>query len=120
MNKEIYTLIDMQLEASELRASVNYDPAHAVFEGHFPGNPIVPGVCTLNMINDVVAKNIDPALRLQDAGNVKFLQLIRPADKPALKLIWKESEQGIQLTATLEQAGVIMMRFAGHYVRTQA
>ena len=34
------------------RFSLELNPEHPVYEGHFPGNPVVPGVCQVQMICD--------------------------------------------------------------------
>lgn len=116
MSNEIYTLSGLQQEPDMLSATISYDAAHPVFEGHFPGNPIVPGVCTLNMISDLVRMHVGENYVIKDASNVKFLQLIRPEDKPAVKLSWKQTDAGLQVTCTLQADGVILMRFSGLFV----
>jgi 3-hydroxyacyl-[acyl-carrier-protein] dehydratase len=117
MKTEIYSLTILESAAGRLSAEVRYDAAHPVFEGHFPGNPIVPGVCTLDMISDTLRDQIGGGLQLESAANVKFLQLIRPGDVPLLMLSWNETNAQIEAQATLESGGAAMMRFSGKYRR---
>lgn len=117
MNNEIYSLSALKKNADSLTAKIRYDATHKVFEGHFPDNPIVPGVCTLNMISDIVRDNVGGNYRIKEASNVKYLQLIRPDHEPMLRLIWKDVEAGLQVNATLEQDGTILMRFAGTFTQ---
>lgn len=116
MNNEIYSLSALEKTEDSITATVRYDASHPVFKGHFPDNPIVPGVCTLNMISDIVSENIGRDFRIQSASNVKFLQLIRPDSQPLLRVTWKEIDAGIQVNATLQQDGALLMRFGGTYV----
>lgn len=115
MTTEIYSLELLEKESHSMRASVRYDPAHPVFAGHFPGNPIVPGVCTLNMITDTLQQHVSAGLSLHSASNVKFLQLIRPDHRPELRLSWTETEAGLDVQATLQLDSTVLMRFAGKY-----
>ena len=32
---------------------ITLNPAHPIFAGHFPGNPITPGVCMLQIIKEL-------------------------------------------------------------------
>ena len=44
--------ITAQDEKTLIEVLINKD--HAVFEGHFPGNPVVPGVFLIQMIREVI------------------------------------------------------------------
>jgi len=43
------TLFDYDPDAGILNSRIALNKDHPVFEGHFPGNPILPGVCTVKM-----------------------------------------------------------------------
>ncbi|MFH1159906.1 MAG: 3-hydroxylacyl-ACP dehydratase [bacterium] len=59
-------------------------PNHPIYNGHFPGNPIVPGVCQIRMITEIVADIIQKEVILQTADNIKFLSAINPHETPRL------------------------------------
>lgn len=118
MKTEIYSLEIIESVAGAVKATVSYEAGHKVFAGHFPGNPIVPGVCTLNMITDTLQSRVGAPVSLRTAANVKFLQLIRPGDNPVLTLSWTESEGLIAAQASLESEGIPLMRFSGTYERS--
>ena len=56
------------------------------FDGHFPDNPIVPGIAQMNMIFDLMQRAMGPGLKLAGFKRVRFKQLIRP-DTPISVLI---------------------------------
>lgn len=59
---------------------------HSVFEGHFPGNPIMPGVCMMQIIKELTEQITERSLFMQSLSNVKFMALINPFVTPELKL----------------------------------
>jgi len=60
------------------RISVTLEPEHPVYAGHFQGNPVVPGVCSLQMITECTGKALDYPVVMIQAQVVKFLKIIRP------------------------------------------
>lgn len=59
---------------------------HDVFKGHFPGNPIMPGVCMMQIIKELTEQITNTTLVMQSLSNVKFMALINPFVTPELKL----------------------------------
>ena len=56
-------------------------PDHPAFAGHFPGNPILPGVVLLDVALQIIANSSGIALDLCEISSVKFLSLARPGDE---------------------------------------
>lgn len=54
------------------------DPAHKIFEGHFPGQPVTPGVCLIQSLKEIVEQVRDVKLKLYSAVSIKFLAVINP------------------------------------------
>ncbi|OXG03402.1 3-hydroxyacyl-[acyl-carrier-protein] dehydratase [Flavobacterium araucananum] len=59
---------------------------HEVFNGHFPGNPIMPGVCMIQIIKELTEAITKSSLIIQTLTNVKFMALINPETNPELRL----------------------------------
>ena len=55
---------------------ITLNPAHPIFAGHFPGNPITPGVCMLQIIKELTEKITQKKLFLSKTSQVKFMTLI--------------------------------------------
>ena len=50
------------------------------FSGHFPGNPIFPGVAQLEMVAAAVARFAGKNLYVTRVGRVKFKSVVRPGE----------------------------------------
>ena len=71
--------------------------SHNIFKGHFPGNPVMPGVCMMQMIKEITEGILNCSLVLQSLTNVKFMALINPDLNPDLDLELEivKSEDGL-------------------------
>ena len=88
----LYSIIDFKQEDSRVTASVKLNKSHKVFEGHFPGNPIMPGVCTIQLIKEITEQAIGKELFLSVTSNVKFMAIINPEKNDTLQLVLDISE----------------------------
>ena len=53
-------------------------PSHPSLPGHFPGNPIVPGVVILEEVLDLIVQSLNQPLMLANVPSVKFHSPLRP------------------------------------------
>ena len=54
------------------------NPAHAVYQSHFPGNPITPGACLLKTAGELLQQKTGRPLYLKSSKNIKYLSLLVP------------------------------------------
>lgn len=67
-------------EPNSFKAIVVCDPAMRVFQGHFPGNPIVPGVMELEMLRTVYERFTGQRWAIARVIKAKFTNRILPGD----------------------------------------
>lgn len=65
---------------------VMLNPQHAIYNGHFPQQPVVPGVCMLQIIKECIEKIQQAPLQYKQIASCKFLFVINPNETPELKL----------------------------------
>lgn len=64
---------------------------HPAFAGHFPGNPIVPGVVLLDRAILFAEEMLDQPGRNWQVGNAKFFSPVRPEEALTFSLMTKPS-----------------------------
>lgn len=75
--------------------SVLLNPEHAIYGAHFPGNPITPGVCLVQMAVELLSCHLNKSLVLKNMVNTKFLKPVSPKDGFLLTFEIKyESKEG--------------------------
>jgi 3-hydroxyacyl-[acyl-carrier-protein] dehydratase len=119
MNK-LYTVQSTQKdEAGMIRATVRLNAGHPVFEGHFPGNPILPGVCTVQIVKELLEMAFKKELMLEKAGNIKYLGFVSPVSTPEVlfDLVINENETGgMVCSASVSAGGNVVCSFKGEYI----
>ena len=61
-------------------AKLRCNPAHPVYQAHFPGNPITPGACLLKTAGGVLQQKLGRPLYLKASKNIKYLSLLIPEE----------------------------------------
>ena len=85
--KDFYTVLSEEKTGdSKYTIAILVNEKHEVFKGHFPGNPIMPGVCMIQIIKELTESITKSTLMIQTLSNVKFMALINPEIKPELRL----------------------------------
>jgi 3-hydroxyacyl-[acyl-carrier-protein] dehydratase len=85
--KDFYKVISIENTAeNKYLAMISINEEHEVFKGHFPGNPIMPGVCMMQIIKELTEQISASSLFMQSLSNVKFMALINPFNTPELRL----------------------------------
>ena len=49
-----FTIINKEITDNSATLLISINAAHPIFEGHFPGQPVVPGVCMIQMIKEMM------------------------------------------------------------------
>ncbi|RZK15805.1 MAG: 3-hydroxylacyl-ACP dehydratase [Hymenobacter sp.] len=95
------------ITATTVQASLRLRPEHAIFAGHFPGQPVVPGVCLLQLLKELLEGATQQSLQLVRAGNVKFLTVLVPGVPEIVhaQLKFESSEDGILVSEATISAG---------------
>lgn len=100
--------------AGEATAVLVLNPAHPIFEGHFPGDPVVPGACQLQMVEELLSHILESEYRLVNAGQIKFLTPIDPRRHPRIEALLQYALDGpFQVTAILSAAEVKFLKLTG-------
>lgn len=59
---------------------------HPSLPGHFPGNPIVPGVLLLDAVIQATESWLTRAVHVRGAPQIKFVQPLRPEESAQVSL----------------------------------
>ena len=102
-----------QISGEEYTCKVDFDADFAGFEGHFPGNPIVPGVCLIELSRVLGEQAAGRDLILEEISLCKFRRPVMAGMTADCKLLLRpldDSSFMIQTDIRTEGASAGQMR----------
>lgn len=90
MNKPWYLLSNINISIDKKVTANAIAPAESNwFSGHFPGEPILPGIAQLSMIFDLINQcyyNNTKQLKINSFKKVRFKYLVKPGESLNIKI----------------------------------
>jgi len=87
LNDSLYKIDSFTNVDGKIEAALTIDANHRIFEGHFPGQPVLPGVCMVQIFKELLEKATHQKLFLYQAESSKFLALVDPRQTPQLTFV---------------------------------
>jgi 3-hydroxyacyl-[acyl-carrier-protein] dehydratase len=79
---DFYHIVSKQTTEEGYACKVSLNERHPFYSVHFPGNPVTPGVCLLQIATEILEHKYNRRLLLTKAANIKFKRLVAPDDQP--------------------------------------
>ena len=117
---DFYTLKSSEkTENGSFIANISLNKDHEIFKGHFPGNPVTPGVCMMQIVKELTEEFTGKKLFLKSASNVKFMAIINTFETPDLDLsfIITESETEVKVKNTTAFGETIALKMSVNYTK---
>ncbi|GAA0541261.1 hotdog family protein [Chitinophaga japonensis] len=113
-----YTIVASEQTPETFTVSLALNAAHPIFEGHFPGQPVVPGVCMMQTIQELLEQCLQRRLLLQKAANMKFMTMINPVAQPQVSVTLQYALQDgglVKTSAVIRSGQTVFMKFQGTF-----
>ena len=113
---DFYTIESIDVNDSVGKGTIDLNPRNPIFEGHFPGEPVVPGVTMIRMCEELVSKSLGGTWRIKESKSIKFLSVIDPRTDSKLGFEYqlKADENGTKLEFNLTKMdGILSFKLSG-------
>ena len=101
---------------------VELNPDSEIYKGHFPGEPVSPGVCSIGMIVACASRSTGSPLEIRKISRCRFLSVISPQNKPDLQvrialtdIVPADEKQGkvYQIEASIKHKKLVCLSLKG-------
>ena len=104
----LFTLHQIQRQEEVCDFQIEINPEHPIFEGHLPGDAVLPGVIYL----EIIKRAFDFKYNIQKIKSLKFLSPVRPKQITVLQcnlklspvLATQESPEGLEISGVFTQS----------------
>ncbi|MBK5272536.1 MAG: 3-hydroxyacyl-ACP dehydratase [Bacteroidia bacterium] len=120
---DFFTIHYLEETGFDIKAGLVINAGHKIFEGHFPGQPVVPGVCMMQIVKEIMEKVIGKKTNLIRAHEMKFLAIINPQENNIIQAALKyniEETGNIVVSATLFKDELTHFKFKGLFAFQEA
>lgn len=101
----LYTVVSTPEESTEaVRFQIRLNADSVIFKAHFPGEPIMPGACIVQMVQELFSVWTKREVEIAKIVNLKFLSVIKPDEVLDLDVaikIKKEEDQQVHINADI-------------------
>ncbi len=117
LQNDFFYIKSLENTDNKVHAQLELNAAHPVFEGHFPEQPVVPGVCMVQMIKEVLEQVLNQSLQLKAADHIKFLSVVDPRVSPLMQVNISYAFPGetLNVVASLQKEEIVCLKLKGHY-----
>lgn len=89
--------------------------AHPIYQLHFPGSPVTPGVCLVKLLGELLQRKLDRRLELKRIVNLKFVQPLSPLETSLLIVDFTSvaaTEEGLHAKGTITANDQVATKFS--------
>ncbi|MGN0190986.1 MAG: hydroxymyristoyl-ACP dehydratase [Candidatus Cryptobacteroides sp.] len=102
----LYKIVSESVSESGHDYLIALEPGHFIYKAHFPGEPITPGVCIMQIAQELLSLHFGQPLAMDTVRNIKFLKIISPVATPQVCFsISKEEISGTRVKAQVAVTG---------------
>ena len=79
---DLFEVVSTTQHDDSCQCQVKFNPEHRIYKAHFPGNPITPGVCLMQMGEELLEQKYGKLLQLTVVKTIRFKKIVGPNDTP--------------------------------------
>ncbi len=72
----LYNINKIVEKNNVIEAIVELDVTHNIFKGHFPQQPVLPGVCMMQMVREIFETFFGKKLQLVKADDIRYTAMV--------------------------------------------
>jgi 3-hydroxyacyl-[acyl-carrier-protein] dehydratase len=116
-----YEVLNLKQSEDSVQAEIRLNPDHHVYDGHFPEQPVVPGVLQLQIVKEVLESALQKNLRLNEMGFAKYLNLIVPEQHSTLtcSIKYQSSEEVLKINAVIQKDDLVFTKISASFGQNQ-
>ena len=112
---DFFFILHQETSPDSVMTKISINEPHKIFEGHFPGMPVVPGVCMVQIILEIMKAVTKKPVRLTEADTIKFLAVMSPTENKEIDVMinYYAEQKRFLINASIFSGPVIFFKLKG-------
>ena len=114
---ELFEVLESTTSETGFIATIKLYAGHVVYAGHFPGQPVTPGVIQLQIVHELLEKHFNRNLKLITMHQCKFLKILNPNETSQIvvRIEFTRQEELLHIKAWGENGATIFFKLNSVY-----
>ena len=99
--------------------SIVINKDHDIFNGHFPSNPVTPGVMQMEIVKELVQISLEREVKLESMPTCKFLAVLNPEENANVDVILKfidiEDSKSKRVSVVIKNEDILFFKMSAIY-----
>lgn len=116
---DIYNILQSENDGSAHEYTIQLNSNSPIYQGHFPDNPITPGVVIIGTARELIESSTGLKLQLNEVPSVKYTSILSPIDSPTVKYIINTTsdEDTVKAKVTVKNDTITFARMSLKFIR---
>jgi 3-hydroxyacyl-[acyl-carrier-protein] dehydratase len=118
LKDKFYSILNNEKTEFGFQFKIKINENHNIFEGHFPENPVTPGVVQMEIVKELLSLNYNKTVFLTNMPSCKFLAILNPLISSEITIeieIKDETEIGFRANIHFYANSTSFMKMIGIY-----
>lgn len=116
---DFYTIEASIQDEESINYSITLNKDHAIFAGHFPGNPVTPGVAQMEIVKELIQISLEKKVKMESMPTCKFLAILNPEENAnvdvQLKFTAIEDSESKRVSVVIKNDETSFLKMIGVY-----
>ena len=116
---DFYTIEASTHDEDTLVYSIVINKDHDIFNGHFPSNPVTPGVMQMEIVKELVQISLEREVKLESMPTCKFLAVLNPEENANVDVILKfidiEDSKSKRVSVVIKNEDILFFKMSAIY-----
>jgi 3-hydroxyacyl-[acyl-carrier-protein] dehydratase len=114
---DFFTYEIKQQDQDTIVAKVTIDANHSLYKGHFPDQPVTPGVVLIEILRQIISGCLNSNMMLTGAKEIKYLTPVLPTETTIIEyqINYSKSEGAYSVNCVISQGEKIFTKIKGEF-----
>jgi 3-hydroxyacyl-[acyl-carrier-protein] dehydratase len=118
LQDDFFEYVDIIRDTDKTEYHIRLNSGHSIYKDHFPGNPITPGVCIIQIVKELASENLNRPLFLQKIVKIRYFKAINPVNNVIINVTLNisEKEAGYNVSATISWDEIVFAQLSMYFI----